>query len=35
MDSKLIKTIETEKKFATAVYKNFNSIRFGMTPCCI
>jgi hypothetical protein len=35
MDSKLIKIIETEKKFATAVYKNFNSIRFGMTPCCI
>ena len=35
MNSKLIKTIETEKKFATAVYKNFNSIRFGMTPCCI
>ena len=35
MNSKVIKTIETEKKFATAVYKNFTAMRFGMTPCCI
>lgn len=35
MDSKIIKTIETERKFATAVYKNFTAMRFGMTPCCI
>jgi len=35
MDSTLIKKIETEKKFATAVYKNFMSLRYGMDPCCL
>jgi hypothetical protein len=35
MDTALIKKIETEKKFATAVYKNFMSLRYGLEPCCI
>lgn len=35
MDNTLIKKIEIERKFATAVYKNFVSLRFGMNPCCI
>jgi hypothetical protein len=35
MDYALIKKIEIETKFATAVYKNFVSLRFGMDPCCI
>lgn len=35
MDTALIKKIETEKKFATAVYKNFMSLRYGMDPCCL
>lgn len=35
MDSSIIKKIEIEKKFATAVYKNFMSLRFGMDPCCL
>jgi hypothetical protein len=35
MDSTLIKKIEIERKFATAVYKNFVSLRYGMDPCCI
>ena len=35
MDNALIKKITTEKKFATAVYKNFMSLRYGMDPCCV
>lgn len=35
MDSTLEKKIHTEQKFATAVYKNFMSLRYGMEPCCI
>lgn len=35
MDTALIKKIETEKKFATAVCKNFMSLRYGMDPCCL
>jgi hypothetical protein len=35
MDAITRKTIETEKKFATAVYKNFVAMRFGMEPCCL
>lgn len=35
MDTAVIKKIETEKKFATAVYKNFMSLRYGMDPCCL
>ena len=35
MDSSIIKKIEIEKKFATAVYKNFMSLRFGMDTCCL
>jgi hypothetical protein len=35
MDTALIKQIETERKFATAVYKNFMSLRYGMDPCCL
>lgn len=35
MDTLQIKKIETERKFATAVYKNFMSLRYGMDPCCI
>ncbi len=34
MDSESIKIIETERKFATAVYKNFTSLRYGLEPCC-
>lgn len=34
MDTALIKQIETEKKFATAVYKNFMSLKYGFEPCC-
>jgi len=29
------KIIETKTKFATAIYKNFTAMRFGMEPCCI
>ncbi len=29
-----LKKIEIEQKFAEAVYKDFNSIRYGFTPCC-
>jgi hypothetical protein len=35
MDKFLIKRIETEKKFADTLYKNFVSKRYGMEPCCI
>ncbi len=35
MDAQTIKIIETEQKFATAVYKNFMSLRYGMEPCCL
>jgi len=35
MDTALIKKIETERRFATAVYKNFVSLRYGMDPCCL
>lgn len=34
MDSTSIKIIETERKFANAVYKNFISLRYGLAPCC-
>ncbi len=34
MDSASIKIIETERRFATAVYKNFTSLRYGLEPCC-
>jgi len=35
MDTALIKEIEIQKKFATATYKNFVALRYGMKPCCI
>lgn len=35
MDAQALKIIETEQKFATALYKNFTSIRYGMEPCCL
>lgn len=34
MDSTSIKIIETERKFANAVHKNFMSLRYGLEPCC-
>ena len=30
----VVKKIEIEQKFAEAVNRDFNSIRYGLTPCC-
>ena len=35
MDTALIKEIQIQKKFATATYKNFVALRYGMIPCCV
>lgn len=35
MTKAFTKKIQTEKKFATEVYKNFMSLRYGLEPCCI
>lgn len=34
MDPQLVKKIETEQKFAAAIYRSFRQIRYGLTPCC-